>query len=158
MVRLIRCRRRTRRRDPHCVMAGASVSEAHYAMFRGDFRPGSLKLPTSDRRLRTPFFYAIPLDHRRPGLRLQAGLFTRTRPGHLRGPRGRVGRLQPTCHRSCTRSSHCSPQHRRRLYAGIAGFSQYVPNEVIVTIMFSLDRGPRLGYCPKAAGPSPNQP
>lgn len=127
------------------VMAGASVSEAYYAMFRGAvFDPNAASFQRQIKPLTDSLFYSIPLIIGGLGLALgfRAGLFNIGGQGQVVfGALAAVWvgfslRLPPVVH---TAVALGAAMLAGALYAGIAGVlkARTGANEVIVTIMLN---------------------
>ncbi|WP_455134980.1 ABC transporter permease [Schaalia cardiffensis] len=136
------------------VMAGASVSEAYYAMFRGAiFDPEASSFQRQIKPITNSFFYAIPLIIGGLGLGFgfRAGLFNIGGQGQvIFGALAAVWvgfslHLPPVLH---TILALLAAIIAGALYAGIAGFlkARTGANEVIVTIMLNSIAGLALGY------------
>ncbi len=136
------------------VMAGASVSEAYYAMFRGAvFDPNAASFQRQIKPLTDSLFYSIPLIIGGLGLALgfRAGLFNIGGQGQVVfGALAAVWvgfslRLPPVVH---TAVALGAAMLAGALYAGIAGVlkARTGANEVIVTIMLNSIAGLALGY------------
>lgn len=136
------------------VMAGASVTEAYYAMFRGAiYDPQASNFVRQIKPLTNSFFYAIPLIIGGLGLGFgfRAGLFNIGGQGQvIFGALAAVWvgfkmDLPPVVH---TAVAICAAMIAGALYAGIAGFlkARTGANEVIVTIMLNSISALALGY------------
>ena len=136
------------------VMAGASVSEAYYAMFRGAvFDPNAASFQRQIKPLTDSLFYSIPLVIGGLGLALgfRAGLFNIGGQGQVVfGALAAVWvgfslHLPPVLH---TAVALGAAMLAGAVYAGIAGVlkARTGANEVIVTIMLNSIAGLALGY------------
>ncbi|MDC4233654.1 ABC transporter permease [Actinomyces sp. B33] len=136
------------------LMAGASVTEAYYAMFRGAiFDPEAATLQRQIKPITNSFFYAIPLIIGGLGLGFgfRAGLFNIGGQGQvIFGALAAVWvgfhmSLPPVVH---TLVAICAGVLAGALYAGIAGIlkARTGANEVIVTIMLNSIAALALGY------------
>lgn len=136
------------------VMAGASVTEAYYAMFRGAiFDPQAASFQRQIKPLTNSFFYAIPLIIGGLGLAFgfRAGLFNIGGQGQvIFGALAAVWvgfkmDFPPVVH---TAVAICAAMLAGALYAGIAGLlkARTGANEVILTIMLNSIAALALGY------------
>lgn len=136
------------------VMAGASITDAYYAMFRGAiFDPEAATFQRQIKPLTDSFFYAIPLIIGGLGLGFgfRAGLFNIGGQGQIIfGALAAVWvgfalDMPPVIH---TLVALAAAIFAGAFYAGIAGIlkAKTGANEVIVTIMLNSIAGLALGY------------